>query len=223
MGQEWFYAVGGSQVGPVEFSILQQLASSGQLTPDDLVWCDGMAEWTAASQVPGIMPAASAYPSAPAQPTIIPGYASPLNYYASTKLPAYAGWGWRLLALIIDSFVLFVPSAILMSAIFGFGSFSAPARDDQQQMVNMFNLIAGWLYMSLMESSVHQGSLGKMAVGIKVTDLNGNRISFGRASGRYFGKILSYLICCVGFLMPLWTRQEQGLHDMMAGTLVLKK
>jgi uncharacterized RDD family membrane protein YckC len=53
--------------------------------------------------------------------------------------------------------------------------------------------------------------------------MNGARISFGNATGRYFGKILSGLILYVGYLMVAFTDKKQGLHDMMASTLVVLK
>jgi uncharacterized RDD family membrane protein YckC len=74
-----------------------------------------------------------------------------------------------------------------------------------------------------MESSPQQATLGKMALGLKVTDLQGERLSFARATGRYFGKIVSSLILFVGFMMAGWTEKKQALHDIMAGTLVVKK
>jgi uncharacterized RDD family membrane protein YckC len=61
-----------------------------------------------------------------------------------------------------------------------------------------------------------------MALGLKVTDLGGHRISFVRATGRHFAKILSGLLLCVGFIMVGFTRYKQGLHDMIAGTLVIR-
>ncbi len=74
-----------------------------------------------------------------------------------------------------------------------------------------------------MESSPQQATLGKMALGLKVTDLRGEPISFGKATGRYFGKFVSELILYVGFMMAGWTEKKQALHDIMAGTLVVKK
>ena len=62
----------------------------------------------------------------------------------------------------------------------------------------------------------------KKALGLSVTDLSGNRIGFGRATGRYFAKILSGLILLIGFIMVAFTQRKQGLHDMLAGTLVYK-
>ena len=80
----------------------------------------------------------------------------------------------------------------------------------------------GWLYFSLQECSAQQATLGKRALGIKVTDLEGGRVSFGRATARYFSKILSGLICDVGFIMAGFTARKQGLHDMIASTLVVR-
>lgn len=62
-----------------------------------------------------------------------------------------------------------------------------------------------------------------MALGIKVTDMSGNRVSFGKATGRYFGKFISALILSIGFIMVAFTEKKQGLHDMMAGCLVVNK
>ena len=79
-----------------------------------------------------------------------------------------------------------------------------------------------WLYFALLESSAKQGTLGKMALGIRVTDLDGNRISFGRATGRYFAKFISAIILYIGFIMAAFTAKKQALHDIIASTLVIK-
>ena len=81
-------------------------------------------------------------------------------------------------------------------------------------------VFGSWLYEAFMLSSPYQATLGKMIFGMKVTDLNGNRISFGRATGRHFAKWLSGMILGIGFIMVGFTERKQGLHDMLAGTLV---
>ena len=83
-------------------------------------------------------------------------------------------------------------------------------------------IIVGWLYSALQESSAAQATLGKKAMGLKVIGLSGERISFGRATGRHFAKMISQLILMIGFLMQPFTEQKQALHDMMAGTLVIR-
>ena len=85
------------------------------------------------------------------------------------------------------------------------------------------SIVINWLYYALMESSAKQGTLGKMACGIKVTDMEGKPITFGRASGRFFAKILSGIICAIGYIMAGFTEKKQALHDQIASTLVLRK
>ena len=83
-----------------------------------------------------------------------------------------------------------------------------------------FSSCANWIYEAGLESSSKQATLGKMAMGLKVTDLVGRRISFARATGRHFAKILSGMILLIGYIMAGFTERKQALHDMIAGTLV---
>ena len=81
-------------------------------------------------------------------------------------------------------------------------------------------MLGSWVYESLMESASKQATLGKMVLGLKVTDMEGRRISFSRATGRHFAKIISGMIFAVGYIMAGFTQRKQALHDMIAGTLV---
>ena len=137
---------------------------------------------------------------------------------------SYAGFWKRLAAFVIDFIITMIGSFIIGVAL-GI-SMIATGTDDPETLEaagDSLGILVMWAYFSVMESSTKQGTLGKMALGIKVTDLDGNRIGFGRASGRYFGKIISYLIIFVGFIMVAFTKKKQGLHDMMAGCLVVNK
>ena len=82
--------------------------------------------------------------------------------------------------------------------------------------------VGGWLYEALLTSSSLQATLGKLLLGMRVTDLQGQRISFERATGRHFAKYLSTMILGIGYLMVAFNAKKQGLHDMLAGTLVQK-
>ena len=136
---------------------------------------------------------------------------------------SYAGFWKRFAALILDSIILIIPTFII-GFIFGIAlSATNLGEEGIAGLANVFSLFLGWLYNSIMDSSSQQGTLGKMALGIKVTDLNGNRIGFGKATGRYFGKILSAITLCIGYMMAGFTEKKQGLHDMMAGCLVVNK
>ena len=83
-------------------------------------------------------------------------------------------------------------------------------------------VVINWLYEALLTSSERGATLGKMAVGLRVVTEQGERISFLRATGRYFAKYVSALILGIGFLMVAFTDRKRGLHDMIAGTLVIK-
>jgi uncharacterized RDD family membrane protein YckC len=78
-----------------------------------------------------------------------------------------------------------------------------------------------WLYAALLERSRRQATLGKRIVGLKVTDLEGNRISFSRATARFLGTFLCDASCGIGYLMAAFSTRKQALHDMIAGTVVV--
>jgi uncharacterized RDD family membrane protein YckC len=85
-------------------------------------------------------------------------------------------------------------------------------------------VLGQWLYFAYMESGERQATWGKQVLGVYVTDLAGNRISFGRASGRFFAKIISGLIpLMIGYIMAGFTERKQALHDMIASCLVLRR
>lgn len=143
----------------------------------------------------------------------------------------YAGFWRRVAAVIIDGLLLSIPNGFI-NMIFGMSMFpfmdSGSSAASGAMFVGMmwssfFQMIATWLYGALMESSPYQATLGKMVMGARVTDTDGNRISFLRASGRFFGKYVSMAILFIGFIMVAFTEKKQGLHDMLADTLVVKK
>jgi len=139
----------------------------------------------------------------------------------------YAGFWLRFVAAFIDGIILSPVNIILMLAlgvpILPDQAAQQPPNPGAEMLVNIISILVAWLYHSLLESSDKQGSLGKMALGIKVVDEQGRRISFGRATGRHFGKIISGCLCLVGYIMAGFTERKQALHDMMAGCLVVRK
>ena len=132
---------------------------------------------------------------------------------ASEQKMEYAGFWIRVGAAFIDGIILLVVQQLVI-LVFG-GSFSNPSGAAQG-----INMLVGILYTTLMESSEKQATLGKMAVGIKVGDEFGNRISFGNALGRYFAKLVSVITLFIGFMMVGRDAKKQGLHDKIAGTYV---
>ena len=133
----------------------------------------------------------------------------------------YAGFWVRVWASVVDSLIsLFVVVPVI--ALAGRGWANAYNDAAAAGIVFVANCLVGWLYFALFESRGWQATPGKRLLGLRVTDLAGNRISFGRASGRYFSKLLSFLIFYIGFIMVGLTDKKQGLHDKMVDTLVLR-
>lgn len=159
---------------------------------------------------------------------------------AYTDLPAgvagYGGFWRRFAAAIIDGLVLFLPLGILQAMLapeslpagaeYGVkhgaqGGMAAMAAA-QWTAWDAVSIIAGWLYWAGLQSSPLQATVGKLALGMRVTDLRGQRISFLRATGRHFASYLSALLLMIGYLMVAFHPRKQGLHDLMAGTLVVR-
>lgn len=126
----------------------------------------------------------------------------------------YASFGARLGAALIDGIILAVIQAIVIGVI-GHGDFQNPGL-----LPRLVSFLIQLAYFTLMETSEKQGTVGKVLVGIKVGDEYGNRISYGQAIGRYFGKLLSTVILLIGYLMVIWDVKKQALHDKLANTYV---
>jgi uncharacterized RDD family membrane protein YckC len=191
---------------------------------------------------------AVATPSVASRPL---GSYPPAASISPSLMAPYAGFWLRVVAYLIDSAVLTVAfGAVVAIGVASFGmrffrgfvpggydgpnvSYEAgyplhpffPAAALGVLLVLLpITIVTTWLYFALMEASFRQGTLGKIALGLFVTDLQGRRISFGRASGRFFAKIITGLIpLFIGYMMAGFTEKRQALHDMIAGCLVLKK
>ena len=165
---------------------------------------------------PAPVPVPAAYPAVPAYPAAQVG-------------ARYGGFWIRVVAFIIDAIIVRT-AAWPISMIFGLGGLAGTLGGLPHSGMGLHLLGGGvvavvvvfgsWLYEAFMLSSPYQATLGKMIFGMKVTDLSGNRISFGRATGRHFAKWLSGIILGIGYIMVGFTERKQGLHDMLAGTLV---
>ena len=143
----------------------------------------------------------------------------------------YAGFWRRYAALFIDQLILglcFYAVIAILAVFLGFsGAFPEMSEDHLPAWwlpayfgAILAYYIAAAMYYSFQESSVHQGTLGKRALGIKVVDAQGRRLTRKHALGRWFAASLSYLTMYIGFLMAAFTERKQALHDIVADTLV---
>jgi uncharacterized RDD family membrane protein YckC len=135
----------------------------------------------------------------------------------------HGGFWRRAAAYFIDGFIVgIIGWVVALVLIFGLAASGGVAMMMLGAMLNYVIVLAiYWLYFALQESSAAQATLGKRAMDLKVVDERGRRISFGRATGRFFGKIVSWFIAGVGFILAAFTERKQALHDMMASTFVV--
>jgi uncharacterized RDD family membrane protein YckC len=198
------------------------------------------------AQTPPAMPATYAsQPTAPPAQVYSPTGGAPA--YAPAQVATHYGGFWiRFVAYFVDGLILGIPISLifgLLVFVFGAGSLatirSLPSNPDPDQVQAQFvplimallgayallllgGLVIGWLYFATMESSARQATLGKAMLNLRVTDTNGNRLSFGHASGRFFAKLVNGFTCGIGWLMAGFTEKKQGLHDLIAGTIVIR-
>jgi len=153
----------------------------------------------------------------------------------------YAGFWERVAAYLIDGLILGIPFGILaIVLIFLFGGFGMMMRQSpvvQRTALALaapivlviflgmfFFVLLQWLYFAGMESSARQATFGKAVMSLRVANYEGQRISFAHATGRFFAKIISGMVpLLIGYIMAAFTARKQALHDLIAGTLVLRK
>lgn len=218
----------GQNYGPYSLDEARQYLASGNLIDTDLAWFEGAANWMPLSQVPGIaaQPRPAAAPVRAAAPVAIaapdPATAGP-PHDGDPAARRPAGFWKRVLATVVD-YVVIVAIAVVLGLVIGLVlAVSGLSEGGIEAVSNLFGLVFGIVYYAALESSAWQGTVGKYVVGIVVTDNDGNRISFLRAFGRYFARILSLIPLFGGFLIAAFTRRKQALHDFVAGTLVLNR
>lgn len=223
----------------------------GSPNPEGSTFCShcGQPLSAAAAQnaPPGATPPQGAYGSVPAQGAgVPPGGAAPAGqagvspHWRPAPATLYAGFWLRVVAHIVDSLILGVPFGIALVLFLAFGGLGAAIHGVQEggqpnpefiAFVVVFALIfscvaivGSWLYYAYFESSTWQGTPGKKILNLFDTDLNGNPVTFGRASGRYFAKIITGLIPLgIGYILAGITEKKQALHDMIASCLVLRR
>lgn len=167
--------------------------------------------------------------------------ARPMNaQMASIPRVEYGGFWLRFLAYLIDGAVILIGICVVavpLVFLTGFGGFIGqihPEEDWNERgpwviMAAVFffatiSLVVTWLYHALMESSEWQATVGKKVLGLVVTDMDGRRVSFWRATGRHFAKIVTNMVpVFIGYILAGFTEKKQALHDMIAGCVILRR
>jgi uncharacterized RDD family membrane protein YckC len=203
---EWYLDCAGRSAGPFALVDLRAMLASGQFPQATLARKGVAGEWRALPEFPEL--AGGLTTGLPQRPDGLAGQA--------------AGFGRRCAAALLDGVVAGLANGCVLVAMSLAGrSLSVlPARGIAVAVV--LEVYCAWLYCSLAESSSRQGTLGKMALGLRVTDEQGCRLSLGRASARFVAKLVSALTLGIGFLAAAFSARGQALHDRLAGTLVLR-
>jgi uncharacterized RDD family membrane protein YckC len=209
-------------------------ARCGKPVPEGAAFCPSCGAPVGASRIsppPLDPPPASEASGATAAVWPSPAAGAPAPAAPAAVVVRYGGFWRRVLAFIVDGLII---GAVMLPFGVGLGlaNLEAALNSDEMGSEKLMSMIAAsmlvwfirvivsWAYGAGFESSRFQATPGKMLVGVRVTDLNGQRITFARATGRQFGKWLSGLILCIGYLLVAFNDRKQGLHDLIASTLV---
>jgi uncharacterized RDD family membrane protein YckC len=203
--RRWWLGEDGKVTGPYGAPYITVAMKTGKLQSKVLACLVGTREWRTVDDWPEfrsiVEPLPPPLPTQNRSPTTVP----------------YAEFWDRARAAFLDGVIVFVATDI------GGRLWGAQDGDfrTNESANSLFLLMAFWMYSAAFESSDFQATLGKKAMGIKVTDLKGDRISFGRATLRYFTKALSTSLLLIGWIMAAFTEKKQALHDILSGCLVV--
>lgn len=225
----------GERFGPYTDDEIRQWLRDGTCRLDELGWYDGMVDWRPLGELfPEERPAAAADGVPPMPP-------SPPPFLGVTDVatPEYAGFWLRFGAWVIDYLILIVPFTII-SLSMGLGAVMTTVMDqmktDQVAALEAYAtavlpityvlMVIGFIYYTLFEASKWQATPGKMAVGIRVTDTDGQRISIARSAGRNAVRLTNVLrfpvpLPLICYVVAAFTERKQGVHDLLAHTYVL--
>jgi uncharacterized RDD family membrane protein YckC len=250
---KWYYVENGQQAGPVEETDFSQLIRAGKLRADTLVWREGMTNWepfskacpnelaaTTATVAGGVeavcvecggifdksemIPHRNTHVCAKCKPVFLQKLAEGVQI--NTRELRYAGFWIRVVAKIVDALIVTVPLVgfVMLSAIFvGSGGGGTPL------WFNFVGVFAQLLYYGLNLTYViffvgkYGATPGKMLCKLHIVTATGEKVTYGRATGRAFAEILSGLICNIGYLIAAFDKEKRTLHDHICNTRVVYK
>jgi uncharacterized RDD family membrane protein YckC len=231
----WYYAEKGQQVGPVDEAAFDKLVSSGHIQPTTLVWHAGMTDWKPVAEVGSPATPLGAGPAAacsecsgrfPVEEMIQFGDAwvcSNCKDRFTQKLREgvslaavrhYAGFWVRGLAITIDGVL-----ALLVLLLLGLTFSLTPSR------IGIFGngVALAMVVYQVWLTSRFGGTLGKLALGLRVITVKGENLSLGHSVGRYFAQYVSGVILGIGYIMAAFDEEKRALHDRICNTRVIKK
>jgi uncharacterized RDD family membrane protein YckC len=248
----WFYVEQGKQNGPLNDEQFNEMVANGKITPDTLVWHEGMANWVPCREVKGegvstapggeqasaqavcsecgkLFPIDETirYGDARVCATCKPIFLQKLQEGASlnTGELRYAGFWIRFAARFLDGLIIGVPLMILFFVlVFSRIHPGAPPQLGILPTLLQFGFVFIQMGYEVFFLGKYGATPGKMACGLKVVTSDGGKISYGRAVGRFFSQILSGLTCYIGYIIAAFDNpQKRALHDHICNTRVVYK
>ncbi len=197
----------GERTGPFELADVNRQLAAGTLQPSDLAWSESSPGWKPLLSFTGVM-----MPGAASSSAMSLGLASPVHF----KSHHYAGFWIRVVAGLLDAIILGLAAGVIAFLL----SYAGSNMSILRRVVPIF---VSLLYLAALWSSPLQATLGQRMCSLRVISAeDGDGISFPRAVIRVFGRILSGLLLGIGYIMVAFTERKRGLHDMIAGTYVVK-
>lgn len=247
---KWYYVENGQQAGPIEETEFPQLVRTGKLRGETLVWREGMTNWepfaqacptelasTTATVTAGteavcvecggifdkneMISHANAYICAKCKPTFMQKLAEGVPI--KTGELRYAGFWLRFAAKMVDGIIVSLPLMAVM--IFVVLSTAQTNPEIGQLFILLCQL--GFYVIYALYNIFFVGRFGatpgKMVCKIKVVTAQGEKVSYGRATGRFFAEVLSGMICYLGYLIAAFDQEKRSLHDHICNTRVVYK
>lgn len=238
----WYYSENNERLGPVDESAFQSLVAQGRIAPETLVWREGMSNWLPYSQVAGVSAATApvsagagaAAPCAECSRTFpvdeMVSYESryicpqckPI-FFQKVKEGAvitghrvYAGFWKRFCAAVVDGIILVI-GQYLIAMLLGLVGVTISANMDM-----FLSFFFGFAYEAYFTGR-SGATPGKMALKLRVIRADGSPVGYGLSIGRYFGKILSFLILLIGYIMAAFDEEKRALHDRICDTRVVQE
>jgi uncharacterized RDD family membrane protein YckC len=240
---EWYYVQGNDRVGPVSDEQLGQLVGQGAIAAQTLVWREGMPQWLPYQAV-GVAAAGQAICSqcgryfppddvlnyngtlvcAECKPLFLQRLREGVAPVAAVSM-AFAGFWRRFGAVFVDGIILYFVNFVVTLTL-GLSAVSTGRRTSPGEGAFVLLLIVSYgipiAYETIMIGRFG-ATLGKMALGVRVIVAGGGKVGYGRAFGRYFAKLLSSLILCIGYILAAFDKEKRALHDSICNTRVIMK
>jgi uncharacterized RDD family membrane protein YckC len=225
----WYYALNGQQQGPVSADDLSSLLSSGTITPETLIWKEGMSDWLPLSTAAPEVTAAGTV-GGPAKDLSVQQMREGVDAAAQSGMQ-FAGFWIRLVAKFIDGILLAIVNSGVNYLIFGTASLTLVDPNTGEIIAEEMAALG---LMTAVNTGIHfayavgligtyGATLGKMAVGIKIVTAEGGKVSYLRAFCRELSEIISGLILLVGYIIAAFDSEKRTLHDHICSTRVIYK